>query len=216
MNLSLNKLPWYGQVGAFVALAIGITAAFWYFYAQPTQTSLTARKAELATLQVTINRGLATARRLPEFRSEVGSLQAQLERLRTVLPEERDVADLLRRVQAMATQSNLTIQGFTPQAVATRELHAEWPIGLQLEGTYHDLGSFLERVSKFPRIINVNQLSIKGLENAGGGPTITAQATATTFVLIDPTAPPEPAAGRGARGRGRGAAPARGRAAGRG
>ena len=208
MNLSLNKLPWYGQIGAFVALALGITAAFWYFYVQPAQESLAAKQKELADLQTTISRGLATARRLPEFRSEVVGLQAQLERLRTVLPEERDVADLLRRVQAMATQSNLTIQGFTPQAVATRELHAEWPIGLQLEGTYHDLGAFLERVSKFPRIINVNGLTIKARENAGGGPTISAQATATTFVLIDPGA----AGGRG----GRGAAPARGRGAGRG
>jgi type IV pilus assembly protein PilO len=214
MNLSLNKFPWYAQIGAFVALAVGIAAAFWYFYVQPSQDSLATRRAELANLQTTINRGLATARRLPEFRSEVAGLQAQLERLRAVLPEERDVADLLRRVQAMATQSNLTIQGFTPQAVATRELHAEWPIGLQLEGTYHDLGGFLERVSKFPRIINVNGLTIKGRENAAGGPTVTAQATATTFVLIDPAAP-EPA-GRGARGRGRGAAPAGGRGAGRG
>ena len=210
MNLSLNKLPWFGQIGAFVALALGITAAFWYFYVEPAQVSLATKRAELAKLQTTINSGLATARRLPEFRSQVVGLQAQLERLRTVLPEERDVADLLRRVQAMATQSNLTIQGFTPQAVAMRQLHAEWPIGLQLEGTYHDLGAFLERVSKFPRIINVNGLTIKGRENAGGGPTITAQATATTFVLIDPAAA---AAGRGGRG---GAAPARGRGAGRG
>ena len=206
MNLSLNKLPWYGQIGAFVALALGITAAFWYFYVQPAQEGLAAKRTELASLQTTINRGLATARRLPQFRSEVAGLQAQLERLRAVLPEERDVADLLRRVQAMATQSNLTIQGFTPQAVATRQLHAEWPIGLELEGTYHDLGAFLERVSKFPRIINVNGLEIRTRENAGGGPTIRAQATATTFVLIDPAAA----------GRGRGAGPARGRGAGQG
>ena len=58
-----------------------------------------------------------TAKRLPEFRREVEQLEAQLERLRAVLPEERDVADLLRRVQAMATQSRLTIRGFTPRAV---------------------------------------------------------------------------------------------------
>jgi type IV pilus assembly protein PilO len=209
MNLSLNKLPWYGQIGAFVALALGIVAAFWYFWVQPAREGLTAKRAELTKLQETVNRGLATTRRLPEFRTEVAGLQAQLERLRAVLPEERDVADLLRRVQAMATQSNLTIQGFTPQAVATREMHAEWPIGLKLEGTYHDLGSFLDRVSKFPRIINVNGLAIQAREGAGGGPTITAEATATTFVLIDPAA----AAGRG---RGAGAAPARGRGAGRG
>ena len=208
MNLSLNKLPWYGQVGAFVALALAIVAAFWYFWVQPAQEGLTAKRAELAKLQETVNRGLATTRRLPEFRSEVAGLQAQLERLRAVLPEERDVADLLRRVQAMATQSNLTIQGFTPQAVATREMHAEWPIGLKLEGTYHDLGSFLERVSKFPRIINVNGLAIQARDGAGGGPTITAEATATTFVLID--------TGAAGRGRGAGAGPARGRGAGRG
>jgi len=211
MNLSLDKLPWYGQIGTFVALAAGATGAFWYFYVQPAQESLAVRYAQLEMIRGDINRGLVTARRLPEFRSGVAGLEAQLDRLRAVLPEERDVADLLRRVQAMATQSNLTIQGFTPQAVTTRELHAEWPIGLQLEGTYHDLGGFLERVSKFPRIINVNELVIRARDDAGGGPTITAQCTATTFVLIDPQATPDPT-GRG----GRGAAPARGRGAGRG
>ena len=213
MNLTLDKMPWYGQIGAFVALAAGATGAFWYFYVQPAQESLATRSAQLEMIRGDINRGLVTARRLPEFRSGVADLEAQLDRLRAVLPEERDVADLLRRVQAMATQSNLTIQGFTPQAVTTRELHAEWPIGLQLEGTYHDLGSFLERVSRFPRIINVNELVIRAREDAGGGPSITAQCTATTFVLIDPQATPDPT-GRG--GRGRGAAPAQGRGAGRG
>ena len=208
MNSSLNKLPWYGQIGAFVALSAAATGVFWYWYAQPTQDSLAARRVQLTTLRADIDRGLATARRLPEFRREVADLQVQLDRLRLVLPDERDVADLLRRVQAMATQSNLTILGFTPQAVATRQLHAEWPIGLQLEGTYHDLGAFLERISKFPRIINVNGITIRAKDNAAGAATITAQCIATTFVLIDPQAVPDVAGrGRGARGRGRGAAP---------
>jgi len=162
MNLNLSRLPWYGQVGAFVALGLAGVAAFWYAYAQPAAASLATRRAQLATLRVEIDRGLATVGRLPEFRRELADLQADLDRLRTVLPEERDVGDLLRRVQAMATQSNLTILGFTPQAVTTRELHAEWPIGLQIEGTYHNLGTFLERVSRFPRIINVNRIAIRG------------------------------------------------------
>ncbi len=87
-----------------------------------------------------------------------------MSRLRAVLPDERDVADLLRRVQGMATQSSLTILGFTPQAVAKKTIYVEWPIGLKLEGTYHDLGRFLERVSKFPRIINVGDLKVKALD----------------------------------------------------
>lgn len=210
MNLSLNKLPWYGQIGAFVALSAAGVGVFWSMYAQPAQAKIAERRAELDVLHGEIKRGQEAARRLPEFRREVTTLQAQLDRLKVILPEERDVADLLRRVQAMATQSNLTILGFTPRAIATRQLHAEWPIGLQLEGTYHDLGMFLERVSKFPRIINVNAITINAKEEGAGPATITAQATATTFVLIDPAAQPAPT-GRGARGRARGAAAGRGR-----
>jgi type IV pilus assembly protein PilO len=209
MNLSLNKLPWYGQLGTFVGLAAVGVAVFWYMYAVPAQASIDDRRARLATLQDEITRGQETARKLPEFRREVAGLQGQLDRLKVILPEERDVAELLRRVQAMATQSNLTILGFTPQAIATREMHAEWPIGLQLEGNYHDLGAFLERVSKFPQIINVNEIRINAKPGAPDGATITAQATATTFVLIDPAA--NPTGGRGgAGGRGRGAAGGRG------
>ena len=195
MNVSLNKLPWYGQIGAFVALALLGVGVFWYAYVRSAEASLATRRAELDTLRAEITRGLATARQLPEFRSQVAGLESQLDRLRVVLPEERDVSDLLRRVQAMATQSNLTIRGFAPQAITTRQLHAEWPIGLQLEGTYHDLGTFLERVSKFPRIINVTGLTIRAVPATAPGATttITADCIATTFVLIE-----QPAAGRGA------------------
>jgi type IV pilus assembly protein PilO len=207
MNLSLNKLPWYGQLGAFAALALLGVGVFWYAYVQPAEASLATRRAELQALRAEITRGLATARQLPEFRSQVAGLQTQLDRLRVVLPEERDVSDLLRRVQAMATQSNLAIQGFSPQAITTRELHAEWPIGLQLEGTYHDLGTFLERVSKFPRIINVTGLTIRAIPATAPGRadgTIIVDCIATTFVLIEQTAP---ARGRGAGPGGRATGP---------
>ena len=197
MNLGLNKLPWYGQVAAFVGLSIVATGVFWYSYVGPAEASLVARRAELETVRADIDRGLATARQLPEFRQEVADLQVQLDGLRSVLPEERDVADLLRQVQATATQSNLTILGFTPQAVATRQLHAEWPIGLQLEGTYHDLGAFLERISKFPRIINVGEITILAGDDAASAGTITAQCVATTFVLLDPQIPLTEPSGQG-------------------
>ena len=193
MNLSLSKMPWYGQIGVFIALSLAAAGVFWNWYAQPAQASIDQRHAQLAALRTDIDRGLATARRLPEFRREIAALEAQLERLRTVLPEEQDVADLLRRVQAMATQSNLAIRGFTPRAVARKQMHMEWPIGLQLEGTYHDLGDFLERISKFPRIINVGGIHVRSRDVATGA-TVTAELTATTFVLIETS----PAAAPGA------------------
>ena len=184
LKLDFGKLPWHAQLGAFAFIALAGVGAFWYFYASPAQTKLVSKRAEVKKLQVQIKDGLATAKRLPEFRKEVTVLEAQLDRLRAVLPEEQDVADLLRRVQAMATQSNLQIKGFTPAAVTRREMHAEWPIGLKLEGNYHDLGAFLERVSKFPRIINVGALHIAARPDQTAQQTVTADCTAMTFVLV--------------------------------
>jgi type IV pilus assembly protein PilO len=196
INLSLSKLPWYGQIGAFVAIGIGSAAAFWTYYAVPRSADLETRQATLTQVRADINRGLTTARRLPEFRTEVASLQLQLERLRAVLPEQQDVADLLNRVNAMATQSNLKIVGFKPQATTSKKaLVTEWPYGLQLEGSYHDLGMFLERISKFPRIINVADLKVKARENQGPRSTIIIDVTATTFVLSEAPKPATPAGG---------------------
>jgi type IV pilus assembly protein PilO len=193
INLSLNKLPWYGQVGVFVAIGIGGAAAFWNYYAKPANAEIETRRATLNQIRGDINRGLMTARRLPEFRREVATLELQLDRLRAVLPEQRDVADLLNRVNSMAMQSNLKVLGFLPQATTKKTLHTEWPIGLQLEGSYHDLGMFLERVSKFPRIINVGNMRVKARENQSARATVTIDVTATTFVLADQPKPATPA-----------------------
>ena len=84
---------------------------------------------------------------------------------------------------------SLTIRGFTPQAVATKQMYAEWPIGLQVEGTYHNLGNFLERISKFPRIINVTAIKIRTKDKQSDASTVAAECTATTFVMSEPKAP---------------------------
>ena len=86
INLSLNKLPWYGQIGVFVAIGIGGAAAFWNYYAKPANAEIETRRAVLNQVRGDINRGLMTARRLPEFRREVATLELQLDRLRAVLP----------------------------------------------------------------------------------------------------------------------------------
>lgn len=191
MEFGLSKLPWYGQVGAFVLVSLVAVGGFYNFYVSPAQTELATKKTQLESLRSDINKGLATARKLPEFQTQVADLEARLESLKAVLPEQKDVGDLLRRLQTLAVQSNLTIKGFRPQPIATRQMHAEWPIVLQLDGTYHNLGMFFDRISKFSRIINVNNVSIKANEKPDQNATISAECTATTFVLLEtPAATP--------------------------
>lgn len=194
MNLSLTKLPWYAQIGAFAALAVGGVGAFYYYYEMPARTAMAQREGQLNGLRRNIAIGLATAKKLPEFRAQVDDLESRLIGLRAVLPDEKDAADLLRRMQTVATQSNLTIKGFTPKATVTKQLHAEWPISLELDGTYHNLALFFDRVGKFTRIVNISGLEVKAKPNPDARATITATCTATTFVLLDQPAPAKPGA----------------------
>ena len=198
MQLSLDRLPWYGQIGAFVLVCAAALFAFQHFYVVSAQEDLALRSARLTTLRADVARGMATASRLPQFEAQVAQLEAKLEGLRAVLPERKDVADILRRIQGLATQSNLAIQRFTPQAAVQQPLYSEVPFKLQAEGTYHDLGAFFDRISKFPRIINISNIKIKATTQAGSDATIVAECTATTFVLQEglvagPTTPARPA-----------------------
>jgi type IV pilus assembly protein PilO len=186
-DFSLAKLPWKAQLAVFAVVSLAGAGAFYNFFEMPAQARIATLDTELASIRGRIDKGAATARQLPEFRKEVADLQARLDGLRPILPDEKDAADLLRRVHTLATQSNLTIRGFRPQAIATRTLHAEWPISLELEGTYHNLGLFLDRVSKFPRIINVSGMTIESRAQPQPNATINVKCTATTFVLLEPS-----------------------------
>jgi type IV pilus assembly protein PilO len=185
MDISLTKLPWYGQIGAFVIVCAGAVYGFWNFYVSEVDKEIALKQTHLNALKVDINKGVATARRLPEFEAQVKDLEYRLESLRNVLPEQKDVADTLRRLQGLATQSNLTILRFTPAAQKQQPLYAEVPYRLAVDGTYHNLGQFFDRVSKFPRIINVNDIAIRSKASPGPNSTVTAECTATTFVLTE-------------------------------
>jgi len=185
MELSLSKLPWYAQIGAFVALAITGMGLFIYYYEMPMRTDISGRATQLVGLRADIAKGLNTAKKLPEFEAQVTELEARLSNLRAVLPEEKDVADLLRRLQTEAVRSNIEIKTVKPEATVTKQLHAEWPISLQLDGTYHNLALFFDRVGKFTRIVNITSVEIKGKDKPTPTSTISAACVATTFVLLE-------------------------------
>ena len=192
MEISLTKLPWWAQVSAFVALAVGGVVAFYVYYEKPAREEMVGRQNQLKTITADINKGRATAKKLDEFRAQVDDLQARLESLKAVLPEEKDAADLLRSMQNVAAQSSLTIVSFKPAAPVMKDLHAEWPIALEIEGSYNNLATFFDRVGKFTRIINISGLVVEAKRGQSPSSTITAKCVATTFVLLDPSTVPKP------------------------
>jgi Tfp pilus assembly protein PilO len=199
MEISLSKLPWWGQLGAFVVVCGAAIFGFWNYYVTVVDAELALKQTRLVALNTDITKGIATARRLGEFQDEVTGLEHRLDSLKNVLPEQKDVANVLRRLQGLAVQSNLTLLRFTPAAQKQLPQYAEVPYRLTAEGSFHNLALFFDRVSKFPQIINVGDISVTARPRPDPNTTILADLTATTFVLQDAAA---------AKG-GRGAPPAR-------
>ena len=149
---------------------------FYTYYVSDVNDVITLKQTRITGLRAVINKGVATARRLGEFQSQVTDLEHRLDALKNVLPEQKDVADTLRRIQGLATQSNLTLLRFTPAAPKQQPLYLEVPHQLIADGNYHNLALFFDRVAKFQRIINVGDISIGAKPRQDPNSTITRDA----------------------------------------
>jgi type IV pilus assembly protein PilO len=192
----LTKLPLVGQLGVSILVAILIFGGFYWFWYADKREEQVQKETRLADLQKQIRALEATANKLPEFQREVQALEARLEVLKRILPPEKEMPDLMRRLQYLAAQSSLAIKSFTPGAPVQKDFYQEVPISLNFEGTYHNLGAFLDRISRMSRLVNMGNLKIKAQQAPTPSNTVQVGATATTYVYKD-APPPAPAAGPG-------------------
>jgi len=188
---ALTKLPLAGQLGVAAGTAALIGGLFYFFYWDAADQEQQQKEKRLADLQTEIRSLEVTAAKLDDFKREVAQLEAKLETLKRILPADKETPDLLKRVQYLATQSNLLIKRFAPGATVKKEFYEEWPINLEVEGTYHNLGLFFDRVSRLSRLVNVGNLRIRAQGKQSLSNTIAAGCTATTFVYAE-TAPATP------------------------
>jgi type IV pilus assembly protein PilO len=123
----------------------------------------------------------------PKLEEEIRALEKQLEVALVKLPEEKEIPKLLTQVNTLGQQSGLEFLLFRPASPISRGFYAEVPIDIRVQGDYHTLGGFLDRVSKLERIVNVADLRINPLpvQQQRAGRTITADFKATTFTFLE-------------------------------
>ncbi len=185
--MDFKKLPFWGQFAVVAAMAVALVAVAWMAY--PNFGQMKDRNASLTTqlrgLQEEIRKGQAIEAKLPEFEREIENLQAKLSDLLAILPTEPETGELLKWVKNLADQSNLDLKRFSPGSLRAVEFYKEFPITMEVNGDYHDLGVFFDRISKYSRIINVSGVNISNAQTGRGS--IGSTFTATTFVYDDST-----------------------------
>jgi len=185
----LERLPFWGQVVLMLALAVGCVGIAYYLWPNLKQKGeeIATIRTELEDMNAKILEGQAIERQLAQFEQEVANLQRKLGDIQQILPTDTETGDLLRWIKNMSDQSNLELKTFAPGSLKPVDFYKEFPIEMDVVGRYHDLGIFLDRVSKYSRIINVDNLRM-GSNQGGGDKTIRASFTATTFVYDDKAA----------------------------
>jgi Tfp pilus assembly protein PilO len=197
-----ETLPRPIQIAIFSALVLGLAFLFYSYYLKDMIAERDVIQKDIKRLETSVAQGTAIESRLRRFQQEVQQLEERLAVLKNILPAEKETPTLLRSVQQMAASSNLKINRFTPQPIVPRAFYSDWPIQIEVEGTYDGLGRFFERISQATRIINVDTISIVGLSSEkemNSTRTLNANCTATTFVFREEqpvTSAPEPAKGK--------------------
>ncbi|HSB36820.1 MAG TPA: type 4a pilus biogenesis protein PilO [Thermoanaerobaculia bacterium] len=191
----LEEKPWYYGLGVGLLLG-GLLYAAAYFYLldlSEMRHRLQAKRAELDQLNQKITQGRAAERRLPQLREEVHRTEIELQRLLQILPTARNAEELIKKFQTLAQQGDFFLRRFVPKEYVNKEFYAEWPIQLQIDASYHNLALFFDKMARFSRIINVEDLQLQGMPETAGR-TLSARFTAKTFIYLGDQPEAAPAA----------------------
>ena len=144
-----------GIMGVAVIVGVSYVALL-----QPQMTVVDLLRPELAGLQREVAEKRTILADLAKFRREVAELEARLSALKDRLPSEREMPGLYRTLTDAAAAAGLGVSLFQPRATAAHDVYTEIPIALNGEAGYHQLGEFLEKVAKLPRVVTVNEIKM--------------------------------------------------------
>ena len=148
------------------------------------QTEITQRQSQLRGLEDELIQKQSIANNLAQFKHEKEILERRLAQALTELPNEANIDDLIRSLSEIGTKSGLTINSIDPQAEQRQSFYASIPIVMAVTGNYHEIGVFLDSLSKLARIVNVTNIKMGQARVANEKLLINATYIATTFRFV--------------------------------
>src|SRR5439155_11542053 len=127
---------------------LGAAAALYVFFATPIlplDYPVAAQKLkELRSDYEKKSNDLARARQsvadLPRFQAEFAALHDRYETAAELLPSEREMPGLLRRLTLAGQECGIRFETFKPDPVVVKDHYPEVPIEIAIPGGYHQVG----------------------------------------------------------------------------
>ena len=179
--MKISRLARLAVIAAFVLVLAGGYYAASY---RPVEQQVDTLRDEVQTLQRKLAKVRVVAEDLLKFEEEVASLQSDLDLALQQLPNRKQFEDLLQDVTTAGKKVGVQIQSIQRAPETERGFYAEVPFKIELEGEFHGIAMFFERVSALPRIVNVGSLTVAILEASREGTLLRVVGDATTFRFL--------------------------------
>jgi type IV pilus assembly protein PilO len=202
-----SKIPQRQKLIALLAAVVLLGMLHYFLIYDGQSTELSDKEQQSDKLNADLVEKQAIAENLDKYRVEIHRLENELEKAKSLLPDESEVPALLAQISSLGSKAGLEISRFEPQHEEAKDFYARLPFRVKVAGSYHEVASFIDSVGHLERIVNVENISMKEPAIKNKKYVLNTEFTVTTYRFIDkaeqaanvdPNAPPPPPAPAGA------------------
>lgn len=173
----LNKfknLPLYLQLSSLVGVGLLIYFGVWYFVISPTNDETQGINDQVAQLKSKNQAAQIATQRINEFRSLFATKQTEYDELKVLLPEQREITNVLQDLQDKASESSLIVMRFSPRDDAQQDFVTAKPVEVEIDSNFNNLRDFFDKMAKLPRIVSITDFKLNQLDKQSSNRTLHA------------------------------------------
>lgn len=162
-DLDFNNIgAWPGALKVIVAVLVLVVLLFagYHFHLKDLQLELERSEAQETTLRRDFSDKSFRAANLEAYKQQLVEIEDRFGELIRQLPSDTEVPGLLEDITQMGLNSGLEFESITLQPEVTTQFYVELPIRIVVQGTYHDIGTFVSSVAGLPRIVTLHDFTI--------------------------------------------------------
>ncbi len=183
MLKKLQSLAWYFQLAIFGGVALLIFGLFWNFVTSSMRTETQEIEDQVAVLKQQNEAARIASQRINEFRADYARKQEEYEELKALLPEQREITNVLQNLQDRARSTRLTLRRFSPKDDFTKDFYSGKPVEVEVTSSFANLRQFYEELAKMQRIVSITDFNIKQTPVQSANRTIDAQFLLTAYYV---------------------------------
>ncbi|CAN5242680.1 type 4a pilus biogenesis protein PilO [soil metagenome] len=188
----IKNLKWHFQLMVLVSIAAVVYMSVWYFVTSETRVEIAALTDQVSQLQAKNEAAKVATQRINEFRALYTSKAEEYEELKVLLPEQREITNVLQGLQDTANSSRMVVMRFAPRDDTQEDSIMAKPVEIEVDSNFQNLQAFFQSMAKLPRIVSITDFKINQLEKQSDAKTLHAQFLLTAYYAAPADLSPQP------------------------